>query len=52
VGTSQGDGVSNDRFHPHDGAIRVVRTGLLPHVRPTMAQKVAYENAQRLFGLK
>lgn len=36
----------------YDGAIRVVRTGLLPYLQPSTARKVAYENAQRLFDLK
>jgi hypothetical protein len=33
-------------------AIRVVRIGLLAYLLPSTARKVAYENAQRLFGLK
>ena len=33
-------------------AIRVVRNGLLPYLLPSTTRKVAYENAQRLFGLK
>jgi len=36
----------------YDGAIRVVRTGLLPYLSPSTARKVGYENAQLLFGLK
>ena len=36
----------------YDGAIKAVREGLLPYLRPATARKVAYENAQRLFGLK
>jgi hypothetical protein len=36
----------------YDGAIETVRRGLLPYLRPATARKVAYENAQRLFGLK
>lgn len=36
----------------YEKAIRVVRSGLLSYLRPSTAQKVAYENAQRLFGLK
>lgn len=36
----------------YDGAIRVVRTGLLPYLSPPTARKVAYENAQQLFELK
>ena len=33
-------------------AIDTVRTGLLPDLTPTTARKIAYQNAQRLFGLK
>lgn len=36
----------------YDEAIRTVRTGLLPYLRPATARKVAYENAQHLFGSK
>ena len=36
----------------YDGAIKAVREGLLPYLRPATARKMAYENAQRLFGLK
>ena len=36
----------------YDKAIKVVRTGLLSHLRPETARKVAHENAQRLFDLK
>lgn len=36
----------------YDRATEVVRTGLLPYLRPATARMVAYENAQRLFGLK
>ena len=36
----------------YDESIKVVRTGLLPYLRPSTAQMVAHENAQRLFGLK
>jgi len=36
----------------YDGAIKAVRKGLLPYLSPPTARKVAYENAQRLFGLK
>lgn len=33
-------------------AIRVARNGLLAYLLPSTTRKVAYENAQRLFGLK
>ncbi len=36
----------------YDGSIKIVRTRLLPYLRPSTARKVAHENAQRLFGLK
>lgn len=36
----------------YDKAIEVVRMGLLAHLTPNTARKVAYENAQRLFNLK
>jgi len=36
----------------YDGAIKAVREGLLPYLRPATARKVAHENAQQLFGLK
>ncbi len=36
----------------YDVAIKVVRKGLLAHLSPDTARKVAYENAQRLFNLK
>ncbi len=36
----------------YEGAIRMVRAGLLPHLRPETARGVAYRNAQRLFGLR
>ena len=35
----------------YDGAIAMVRRGLLPYLRPATARMVAHENAQRLFGL-
>jgi len=34
------------------GAIKTVRKGLLPNLKPDTARKVAYQNAQRLFKLK
>ncbi len=33
-------------------SIRVVRKGLLPNLMPDTARKIAYQNAQRLFGFK
>lgn len=36
----------------YDGAIAMVRRGLLPYLRPATARMVAHENAQRLFGLR
>ncbi len=36
----------------YEGAIRMVRAGLLPYLRPETARGVAYRNAQRLFGLR
>jgi predicted TIM-barrel fold metal-dependent hydrolase len=33
-------------------AIRTVRHGLLPYLKPATARKIAYQNAQRLFLLK
>ena len=34
------------------GAIKTVRKGLLPNLKPDTARKIAYQNAQRLFKLK
>lgn len=34
------------------GAIKTIRKGLLPNLKPETARKVAYQNAQRLFKLK
>ncbi len=45
-----GTDIKNDATY--DKAIKVVRTGLLGHLSPETARKVAYENAQRLFDLK
>ncbi|MEK7246044.1 MAG: amidohydrolase family protein, partial [Pseudomonadota bacterium] len=36
----------------YDRATEVVRTGLLPYLKPATARMVAYENAERLFKLK
>ncbi len=33
-------------------AIKTVRKGLLPDLKPDTARKIAYQNAQKLFGLK
>lgn len=44
VGT---DAHSDDQFV---GSIETVRAGLLPNLSPGTARKVAYQNAQRLFG--
>ena len=35
-----------------EAAIKTVRKGLLPYLKPDTARKIAYQNAQRLFGLK
>lgn len=35
-----------------EDAIKTIRTGLLPDLKPATARKIAYQNAQRLFGLK
>lgn len=46
VGTDAYDG---DEF---EAAIKTVRQGLLPSLKPATARKIAYQNAQRLFGFK
>jgi hypothetical protein len=43
------DAHSGDEF---EAAINTVRKGLLPYLKPDTARKIAYQNAQRLFGLK
>ena len=43
------DAISGDDF---EAAIKIVRKGLLPNLKPDTARKIAYQNAQRLFGLK
>jgi uncharacterized protein YneF (UPF0154 family) len=34
------------------GAIKTIRKGLLPNLKPDTVRKIAYQNAQRLFKLK
>jgi hypothetical protein len=46
VGTDAHDG---DEF---EAAIKTVRQGLLPSLKPATARRIAYQNAQRLFGFK
>jgi hypothetical protein len=45
-------GTDTDSGSVYDEAIKTVRGGLLPYLRPATARMVAHENAQRLFGLK
>ena len=46
--------IGNDGETPgqYDGAIAMVRKGLLPYLKPETARMVAYKNAVREFGLK
>tara|TARA_B100000315_G_scaffold256791_1_gene303622 strand:- start:3226 stop:4179 length:954 start_codon:yes stop_codon:yes gene_type:complete len=45
-------GTDSHNEEEYDGAIKTVRSGLLPYLRPATAKMVAFENAKKLFDLK